>query len=271
MRAADSIGATPSGDFMRFWQVLLSISLIGAAGLGLLVLAGGARGILAPPLQAELVVQDFPVPQGFGIDPDRVASFMADQLKQRLDDDQAIRLTVKSDMMKKVKDIVLPRLMSAVAVEDMMHDIPELSAILDISGFRRTLMGTVRSASKAEDVSLTVPGALLAEVDGAKVKITKTSTGLPALDLGEMAAGQSHKVTLWLNESSLKSDMGRMVELGASEDQRGRVLLWGDHGWFGADVEALRWSRGLIGALLVGALLFGLASLLLPLLPRRNI
>jgi hypothetical protein len=62
-----------------------------------------------------------------------------------------------------------------------------------------------------------------------------------------------------------------MVELGASEGQRGRVLLWGDHGWFGADVEALRWSRGLIGALLAGALLFGLASLLLPLLPRRNV
>lgn len=255
---------------MRFWQVLLSISLIGAAGLGLLVLAGGARGILAPALQAELVVQDFPVPQGFGINPDRVASFMADQLKQRLDDDVAIRLTLKSDVMKKVKDIVLPRLMNSVVVDAMMHDIPELSAILYISSFRRTLMGTLRSASNAKDVALTVPGALLAEVDGAKVKITKTSTGLPALELGEMAAGQSHKITVWLDDSSLKSDMGRMVELGAADGQRGRVLLWGDHGWFGADVEALRWSRGLIGALLSGVLLFGLASLLWPLLPRRN-
>ncbi len=271
MAAADSIGLKPSGDLMRIWQMLFSISLIGAAGLGLLVLAGGARGFLAPPLQAELVVQDFPVPEGFGINPDRVANFMADQLKQRLDDDQAIRFTLKSDVMKKVKDIVLPRLMNSTPVEAMMHEIPELSAILDIGSFRRTLIGAVRSATKAEDVALTVPGALLAEVDGVKVKITKTSTGLPALDLGEMAAGQSHKVILWLDESSLKSDMGRMVELGASEGQRGRVLLWGDHGWFGADVEALRWSRGLIGAVLAGALLFGLASLLLPLLPRRNI
>jgi hypothetical protein len=255
---------------MRFWQVLLSTGLIGAAGLGLLVLAGGARGFLAPPLQAELVVQDFPVPQGFGINPDRVANFMADQLKMRLDEDQAIRLTLKSDMVKKVKDIVLPRLMNSAPVEAMMHDIPELSAILDIGSFRRTLTGAVRSANKAEDVALTVPGALLAEVDGAKAKITRTSTGLPALELGGMAAGQSHNVILWLDASSLKADMGRMVELGAADGQRGRVLLWGDHGWFGADVEALRWSRGLIGALLAGALLFGLAGLLLPLLPRRN-
>jgi hypothetical protein len=256
---------------MRFWQVLLSISLIAAGGSGLLVLAGYARGILAPPLQAELVVQDFPVPHGEGINANRVADLMADQLKQRLDDDPAIRLTLKSDVIRKIKDIVLPRLMNAGPVEAMMHDIPELSAILDISRYRRTLMGAVRSATNAQDVALTVPGALLAEVDGAKVKITKTSTGLPALELGEMAAGQSHKVILWLDESSLRSDMGRMVELGASEGQRGRVLLWGDHDWFGADVEALRWSRALIGASLAGVLLFGLAILLLPLLPRKNI
>ena len=224
---------------MRFWHILFSLALTLASGIGLLVLSGEGRGLMAPSLQAELVVQDFLVPPGFGLDPERVASFMADELSQRLEDDVGIRMTLKSDMMKKVKTIVLPRLMNVVAVQAMMHDIPELSAILDMGSFRRTVSGTVRIASDMQDVALTVPGALLAEVDGDKVKIATTSTGLNALELGDMTAGQSHTVTLWLDDSSLSADLG-----------------------------ALRWSRWLIGGVLAGVFLFGLASLLLPFLRR---
>ena len=255
---------------MRFWNTLISLCLILSAGLGLVVLAGGARGLLAPALQAELVVQDFPIPQGFGLDPKRVAGFMSKELEQRLEDDVAIRITLKTDVMKKVRDIVLPRLMNVVAVQSMMHDIPELSAILDIAAFKRSVQGTVRSATDAQDVALTVPGALLAEVDGEKIKVTTTSTGLQALTLGDMTAGQSHQITLWLDATSVGVDLGKTVKLGAADGQRGRVLLWGDHGWFGADVEALRWSRGVIGALLAGVLLFGLLSLMLPILTNRQ-
>jgi hypothetical protein len=250
---------------MRFWHILFSLGLTLAAGIGLFVLSGEGRALLAPSLQAELVVQDFLVPPGFGLDPDRVAGFMADELKQRLEDDVAIRMTLKPDVMKKVKEVVLPRLMNVAAVQSMMRDIPELSAILDIGTFRRAVSGTVRSTSATQDVALTVPGALLAVVDGAKVKITTTSTGLKALELGSMAAGQSHEITLWLDDSALDADLGRSVKLGAAEGMRGRVLLWGDHDWFGADMEALRWSRWLVGGILVGVLLFGLTSLLLPL------
>jgi len=249
---------------MRFWHILFSLGLTLAAGMGLFVLSGKGRTLLAPSLQAELVVQNFLVPPGFGLDPDRVAGFMAAELKQRLEDDVAIRVTLKPDVIKKVKDIVLPRLMNVVAVQSMMRDIPELSAILDIGTFRRTVSGTVRSISAMQDVALTVPGALLAVVDGDKVKITTTSTGLKALELGSMAAGQSHEVTLWLDEGALHADLGRSIKLGAAEGLRGRVLLWGDQDWFGADMEALRWTRWLVGGVLAGVLLFGLASFLLP-------
>lgn len=255
---------------MRIWHILTSLCLILAAGLGLLVLSGGARGLFAPDLQAELTVQDYPIPQGFGVDPDRVAGFMVQELQQRLKDDVAIRLTLKADTVKKMQDIALPRLMNVVVVQSMMHDIPELSAILDLGAFRRTVQGTITSSAAAEDVAVTLPGALLAEVDGQKAKIVTTDTGMKALNLGEMEPGQVHQITVWLDESSLGIDIGRAVKLGAAQGQRGRVLLWGDHGWFGADVEALRWSRWLIGAIMGGTLLFGLASLLIPLMTARQ-
>lgn len=249
---------------MRIWQVLVTLGLILSSGLGLMVMSGNARGLMAPALQAELVVQDFPIPPDMGVDPDQVATFMANDLRQRLEDDLAIRLTLKADIVKKVKDVVLPRLMNVVVVQSMLHEIPELSALLDLRSFRRTVSGTVSSKIAADDVALTVPGALLAAVDGRKVGITTTSTGTKALELGAMTAGQSRHVVLWLDDSSTTADIGRSILLGAAEGQRGRVLLWGDRGWFGADIEALRWGRWVIGAVLAVALVFGLASLVLP-------
>jgi len=253
---------------MRTWQILLALGLIGSSGLGLMVMAGAGRDLFAPPLQAELTVQEFPTPPDMGVDPERVATFMSTDLQKRLEDDLAIRLTLKPDAIKKIKEIVLPRLMNVVAVQTMMHDIPELSALLDLGSFRRTVVGTVTSASAADDVALTIPGGLLAAVDGKKVKVTTTSTGLTALELGAMTAGQTHQVTVWLDSSATGIDIGQSILLGAAHGERGRVMLWGDHGWFGADVESVRWSRWLIGADLAAVLAFGLASLILPIVTR---
>lgn len=255
---------------MRIWQILLALVLILSSGFGLLVMSGGARELLSPPLQAELTVQDFPTPPGLAVDPDKVATYMAKELQDRADDDLAIKMLLKPDVLQKLKDVILPRLLNVVAVQQMLHDIPELSALVDLGSFHRTVSGTVTSANAADDVAMTVPGALLAAVDGQKVKVTKTSTGLAALELGAMTAGQSHQITLWLDDSATRTDLGQSILLGAANGERGRVLLWGDHGWFGADVEALRWARWLVGADLAAVLAFGLASLILPVLTRRQ-
>ncbi len=255
---------------MRVWQVLVALGLILSSGLGLLIMSGNARGLLAPPLQANLVVQDFPLPPDMGVDPTLVAEFMARELQQRLDQDVAIRLTLPEASLNKVKDIVLPRLMNVVAVQSMMDGVPELSELLAMGSFRRTVSGTVVTTDAAADVALTVPGALLASIDGAIADITTTSTGMTALSLGEMAPGQSHQVVIWLDESTISLDLGRSILLGAADGQRGRVLLSGDQGWFGADVESLRWGRWLIGGVLAVVLVFGIASLILPLLGSRK-
>ncbi len=255
---------------MRTWQILLALALIASSAVGLLVMAGGARDLLSPPLQAELNVQDFPIPSGMSVDADKVASYLARALQERADDDVATRMLLKPDVLARVKDVVLPRLMNVVAVHRMLEDIPELSALVGLESFKRTVTGSITSADAAADVALTVPGALLAEVDGQKVKVTKTSTGLPALELGAMTPGQGHQITVWLDDSATRTDLGKSILLGAGGGQRGRVLLWGDHGWFGADVEALRWGRWLIGGDLAIVLIFGLASLILPILIRRQ-
>jgi hypothetical protein len=255
---------------MRFWQVFAASGLILSSGLGLLVMSGNARGLMAPGLQAELVVQDFPLPPDMGVDPVHVADFMAGELQERLQDDVAIRLMLNDGALEKVKDIVLPRLMNVVAVESMLGEIPELSALLELGTFRRTITGDVHSDDPAADVALSVPGARLATVDGAMAEITTTSTGMTVLELGEMSAGQSRRVVLWLDESAAATDLGTAIRLGAAEGQRGRVLLSGDRGWFGADVESLRWGRWVIGGVLASALFFGLASLLIPILSGRS-
>jgi len=255
---------------MRIWQAIVAALLILSAGLGLLIMSGNARDLMAPGLQAELDVQDFPLPPDMGVDPTRVADFMAQELQQRLESDVAIRLMLNENLVDKVKNIVLPRLMSVVAVQAMMHEIPELSELLDLGTFRRTVSGTVSSRDEAADVALTVPGALLATVDGDRVTIARTSTGMRALELGDMAPGQSHYIVLWLDESATDADLGRSILLGAAAGERGRVLLWGERGWFGADVEALRWGGWVIGGVLAAVFVFGLASLILPFLNRRH-
>lgn len=251
---------------MRFWQVMVASGLIVSSGLGLLVMSGNARALLAPGLQAELVVQDFPLPPDMGVDPVEVADFMARELQGRLRDDVAIRLTLPEELLQRVNDIVLPRLMNVVAVQEMMQGIPELRALLELGSFRRTVSGQVQSRDEVADVALTVPGAVLATADGAIVDITTTSTGMTALELGDMAPGQTLQVVLWLDDSAGLQDLGRSILLGATDGQRGRVLLGGDRGWFGADVEVLRWGRWVIGGVLASALVFGLASLVLPIL-----
>ncbi|MGA1109103.1 MAG: hypothetical protein ACO3U1_07855 [Marivivens sp.] len=255
---------------MRFWQVVISSGLILSSGLGLLIMSGSARGLFAPGLQAELVVQDFKLPPDMGVNPSVVADFMAQELQRRLGQDIAIRLTLPSGSMDKVRDIVLPRLMNVVAVQTMLEEIPDLSALLALNNIRQTISGKVISRNAASDVAITVPDALLASVDGRLVEITTTATGMTALSLGDMTAGQSYHVILWLGDAANEAALAKSILIGASGGERGRVLLGGDHGWFGADVEVLRWGRWLIGSVLAVVLLFGLSNLFLPLFENRT-
>ena len=152
---------------MRTWQILLALALIASSAVGLLVMAGGARDLLSPPLQAELNVQDFPIPSGMSVDADKVASYLARALQERADDDVATRMLLKPDVLARVKDVVLPRLMNVVAVHRMLEDIPELSALVGLESFKRTVTGC-STAMHAQCMSRRVPHVRFERQVGAK-------------------------------------------------------------------------------------------------------
>ena len=96
-----------------------------------------------------------------------------------------------------------------------------------------------------------------------------TDTGLTAVELGDMAAGEVRALTVWLGADAVGLDLGDSTRIGAT-GRRGQVLLTGQGDWAGADLEALAWARWTVNAVLLGAFVFGVAGLLLPFFGRRN-
>ena len=94
----------------------------------------------------------------------------------------------------------------------------------------------------------------MAEAGGQPVRIEKTATGLTAVSLGDMAAGESRVLTIWLGKAAVDAGagLGRQVLVGAAGGQRGKVWIYGLGPWFGADEEAMPVARWMIaGALLM--------------------
>ena len=247
----------------RFWGFAVSLLLVLAAAAGLAALSGGAGGMFAPALRADLRLAAYPLPTGFGIDVEEVAGFLADELQKRAAGDVALRLTMGAEGLKKLQDLVLPRLMSVVVVRAMLQQVRPLQNVLALGAIRQVVTGEVvnTGSTALDDVALTIPGLMLAEADGAALEIVTTDTGLTALNLGTLEPGQHRRLTLWLDAG----DVSAGLRLGATGGQRGRVHLRGGDGWPGADLEVLAWARWLILALLAGVLVFGLAGMLLTL------
>ena len=160
--------------------------------------------------------------------------------------------------------------MNVVVVRAMIREVKPLHDLLAVGAFRRAAQIVVTNAgAAAADVALTLPGAVLAEVDGATVPVLITDTGLTAVALGDMAAGEVRALTVWLGADAVGIDLGDSTRIGAT-GRRGQVLLTGQGGWAGADLESLAWARWIVNAVLLGALVFGVAGLLLPYFDRRR-
>lgn len=80
----------------------VAVSPVLAAAAGLAALTGGAGGLFAPALRADLRLGPYPLPTGFGIDSGAVAGFLAEELQDHAAEDVALRLTPGTEGLKRL-------------------------------------------------------------------------------------------------------------------------------------------------------------------------
>lgn len=256
--------------------ILIGAGLAAAISLaGLFAMTGALRGLVSPDLTAEVELSDFPLPSGFGLEPQVVADFMIQELTRRSENDIAMRLALGDDGQKKLAEIVVPRLVSSAVVREMISKIKPLADVLAVGTFRASGHVVVRNAGAARgDVALTMPGAVLVEAETGAAEITATSTGLTAIKLGEMAAGEERVLHVWLDQPA-GAEIGKQIRLGDGSGERGRVWVFGHGaGWQGADLQAMPAARwvvlGVLALVFLGSVLMVLMLALTRLRARRD-
>lgn len=255
----------------RGLTLVVSAVLAVVSGLGLLALGGGARGLGAPDLTATVQVTPFPLPAGFGVDPETVAGALAAILQKRVDGDVSLRMTLGEQGAKRLQEIVLPRMLNVTAVRALMSEVKQLSDMVALGSFRRAALIEVANAGPEKtDVALTLPGAALAEAASGSATIATRTGDLPVVELGTMAAGERRQITVWLDARSEDPGFARSVLLGAEGGVRGKVYLSGTRpGWTGAELEVVPWARWAVGGVLLSGFLAGIAALFVTLRTRR--
>ncbi|MGZ9809339.1 hypothetical protein ACXN5S_02645 [Pseudoroseicyclus sp. H15] len=266
----------------RVLTLLIALALGAAALAGLVVLSG--RGDLLQPrgLQARVDIQTFPLPSGFGADPQLLSDYLLRELDDRASRDVALRVTLSSDGLEKLREVALPRLMSPAVTRGLMEQSGPLAEILSLADVRSVaeVQVTNRSGDALSDVAITLPGALIAEDgEGQPRELRQTAAGITALEFGTMAAGESAVARVWLDRAPGDAvpldDAGSEVQgyvplatgisLGSEGGAHGRVILTGGTDWPGVELESLpavRWGiAGLLFLLLCGCLLAVVFSL----------
>ena len=96
----------------RLLFIGFAILIGGAAALGLAVLSGHVAEFTDRDLTARVVVSDFQLPTGFGIDPNVVATYRSDAMQLRAEGDVALRLGMAAEGLAQRTDVPIPRLVN---------------------------------------------------------------------------------------------------------------------------------------------------------------
>jgi len=255
--------------------IMLGAGLAAAITLApLLAMTGMLRALISPQLSAEVHFADYPLPKGFGLEPHIVADFLVAELTTRATDDIALRLAMGPDGQKKVIEVAIPRLVNSVVVRDMIANIEPLANVLSVGNFRMSARVVVTNNSVARtDVALTMPGVVLVEADTGIAAVETTSTGLTAVNLGEMAADETRVLTVWLGQAALDAGPGivKQLLLGDAGGSVGRVWLYGRGSWQGADLQAMPAVRWMVGGALTVVFVASILVMLLAVLERLNL
>jgi cytochrome c oxidase subunit IV len=242
---------------------LLFVFLVSLAGLA--VFTGAARVWNPDVLTAEIRLQPLVLPSDVGLDPTAVAAALVTEMQEHADRDVALRLSLGQANSEKIAEVVVPRLVNSAVIGRMMQAVPALQTVLALPELKTVARVAVHNASAAplEDVALTMPGLVRAErADGADAAVATTQTGLTALGLGTLAAGQTLDITAWLSVPLGEAGAATgQIALGAANDIDGAVIVHPTGSWMGEDLAVNLWARWLVAAILV-ALTIASAGLL---------
>ena len=92
---------------------------------------------------------DYPLPTGFGLEPQVVADFLVEELVNPGADDIALRMALGVEGQKKLVEITIPRLVNSVVVRDMIANIKPLANVLAVGEFRMSARIEVRNRGEA--------------------------------------------------------------------------------------------------------------------------
>ena len=256
-------------------RLIVICGVLGAAVslFGMLAMTGTLRELTTRDLSAEVHLTDFPLPKGFGLEPQIVADFLMVELQDRAKNDIALRLALGPDAQKKLIEVGIPRLVNSVVVRDMIENIEPLKNVLSVGAFRTAARVVVKNGGDARTgVALTMPGALLVEAQSGVAAVETTSTGLTALNLGDMASGETRVLTAWLAQTAEEQGTGfsKQVLLGDASGATGRVWIFGQGSWKGADLQAMPLARWAVGAVLVAVFLTSILTLVMLVIGRRK-
>lgn len=248
----------------RVVAILFFLGLTLVGGLGLAAMAGTLAALAPGGLKADVVLADYPLPDGFGLAPQEVSDFLVAEMQERVLGDVAMRLILGTDNQQKLHDVIIPRLLNAGVIRKMIKEVQPLADVLSIGQFKSTARIVVRNdgAATLTDVAMIVPDATRAEDGSGVVSIVPTQPGLSAINLGDMAPGEQKSITVWRSAAADFSPTAiGQFSLGAAKGIRGQFDVLGARDWLGAGLEKFTWARWLVAGLLAAAAFAGLLGL----------
>ncbi|MHA6728825.1 hypothetical protein [Devosia sp. A369] len=237
------------------WVMMILLLLLAAGSLsGVAVFAGLLRGWAPGPLVAEVQLQQFRLPAGFGIDPPLIAGHMVTQLKDRVDKDVALSVILGTEGARQLREVVVPRLVHPDLIARMMDNIPPLKTLTEVQNYRSSATVSVHNegATVLTDVALTLPGTLRAETAEGPLTIVTPVEGLQTIILADLQPNEIVVLEAWQDRRlDIEGALDARITVGAAGVD-GTVVIYGRQEWAGQAFETNVWGRWAAWIILIG-------------------
>lgn len=139
---------TASARRLPFAAAIAALLVFLASAASVAAFWGGARLLTPTALTADLRLDPLVLPAGLALDPKIVADQLRQQLTAEADRDVAVRLTIGADNVKKLNEMIFPRLIGPNTIKRLIDRVAPLKAVLSLGQFRTTARVSVANAGE---------------------------------------------------------------------------------------------------------------------------